>query len=135
MIGTRIKEAISSAKERISKVNKAKVSAEKLESYKGVEGPEQLRTKIAQEPPVETSSAETSMLAPQECDPASPNVSSHLGNSAPSAEIKVSHETATECLTCENLIHCDIRSNSPAKSIRKAQNGTSCRLATELSSK
>ena len=135
MIGTRIKEAISSAKERISKINKAKGSAEKLESYRGVERPEQLKTEIAQEPQIEPNIAETAMSAPQECDPASPNGSDDLGNSAPPAEIKVSHETATECLTCENLIHCDIRSNSPAKSIRKAQNGASYRLATELSSK
>jgi hypothetical protein len=134
MIGTRLKEAILSAKERVIQIAKAKVSPEKLECDKNTERLEQPKAEIANDPLVEPSGAEP-IFAPQECDPPPSNVSDTSGSFTSPPEIQVSREMATECLTCENLIHCDIRSSSSDRLSRKAQNGASCRLATKLSSK
>jgi len=126
-----MKKAISFVGTRARKITKTKSSDKKPERDSQVEKPKE-SIEIEHEIQVETSGVEVSILNTQESDRASPNASETAGNSTPAFTSHVSLELATERLTCENLIHCELRSNSSAGMGGQPTNKASCRFATEL---
>jgi len=130
-IGAGMKKAISFAGTQVGKISKTKVFSKKLESDNREEKPEPEK-EVEHGIPVEQSYVEVPILDTQEPDQGSPNVDDTSSKSAPSAKNQVSHEIAIECLTCENLIHCDFRSNPSAVSQGQIKNSASCRFATQL---
>ena len=131
-IGASMKKALSFAGARAKKSSKIEFSREKVESDMQLEKPEQPKTEIEHETPDEPSHVDVPVLGTQECDSASPNVKGNSSNSSPSAKNQGPHEIAMECLTCENLVHCDFRSNSSEGPGRQVQNRVSCPSAKKL---
>ena len=133
--GTKIekgcKKAISFLGTRARRITKTKSFDKKPERDSQVEKHKESK-EIEQEIQVETSGIEVPILNAQESNRASPNASEAAGNSKPAFTSHVSLELATECLTCENLIHCELRSNSSAGMGGQPTNNASCRFATEL---
>jgi hypothetical protein len=133
-IGTGMKKAISFAETRVRKSGKVAFFRRKLMHDNQMEKQEQPKIEREHEAP-ETSRVEKPSLDTQEYGTATPNVSAPSGNLTLSAKGQVSQEIAAECLTCENLIRCNFRSNLSEESGGQVQNGVSCRFAAELSRK
>ena len=133
-IGASLKTVVSFAGMQVIKISKTKVFSKKSEIGSQEEKPEQLKNELEHEVALEQSCVEVPILETQECDRVSPSVRGSSGMSALSAKNEA-YEVATECLTCENLIHCDFRGNSSSASERQVKNSSSCRFATRLSIK
>jgi hypothetical protein len=133
-IGVSMKKAVSFAGIQVIRISKTKFFSKKSENGSQEEKPEQLKNEAEHEVALEKSYVEVPILETQECDRVSASMSGSSSKLASTAKYEA-YEVATECLTCENLIRCDFRGNSSAASEGQIKNSSSCRFATQLSTK
>jgi hypothetical protein len=127
-----VKKAISFAGARVKKISKIKLLREKVERETKYEKLEQLKTGIKPETIVETNYVEVPILDIQESHNPSPDMKEALSTSAPASKNQASQEISVECLTCENLVHCDLRNKPSLETEGKVQNRTPCPSAKKF---
>jgi hypothetical protein len=127
-IGTGMKKAVSNAEARARKSGKTASFPGELATDSRIEK-QQPKIERMNETPVETSRIEKPILKTGEHKPATPIRPSPSGNSTLSSKGQASQEMATECLTCENLIHCNFRNSLSTETREQVQNGISCNFA------
>ena len=134
-IGTSMKKAISFAENKVKKSERIAYFRGKLTHDSQTEKQEQVKIEKEYEVPVETIPVEEPILDEQEYETATPIVDTPANSPTQPAKSHISQGTASECLTCENLIRCDFRVNMSAESAGQIPKGISCSLAAEFSRK
>lgn len=127
-IGTGMKKALSNAEARARKSGKTTSFPGELATDSRTEK-QQPKIERMNETRVKTSRIEKPILNTGENKPATPNTPSPSCSSTLSSKGQGSQEMATECLTCENLIHCNFRNSLSTETREQVQNGVSCNFA------
>ena len=133
-IGASMKKAVSLASIPVIKISKPKIFGKKNQTESQDEKPELLKNELEPKTALKQSHVQVPTLQTQEYDRNPPSINDSSGKSAATAENEA-YDVATECLTCENLIHCDFRGKSSAASERHIKNSSSCPFATQPSTK
>jgi hypothetical protein len=130
-IGASMKKAVSLAGIKVTKISKTKVFSKKSETDSQEEKPEQSKNELEHEMAIKQSYVQVPILETQEYDRLSPSINDSSGKST-SPTKNETYEVATECFTCENLMHCDFRYNPSTASEMQIKNSSPCRFAKQV---
>ncbi len=122
-IGTGIRNAFALAGKTLKK---HRASSEKIEYDSAIEESETASSKSEIERPGDP--FEESPVMSTQIDQSIGEGNGSKENTRFPAEKKIADDFQLECLTCENLIHCEIRSTSPSKWKEQTKNGEYCHL-------
>lgn len=131
-IATGVKKALSYAETKVKQSEKVASLRRKLRQDNQTDEMEQVEVEVETEPANKARYIRQQDLYAPEPRPAAQTFETHFDDPTLTPGQKVSQETPTECLTCEKLIHCDLRSGMSAELAIQGSDGAPCRFALEL---
>jgi Zn-dependent metalloprotease len=131
-IATGMKKALSYAETKVKQSEKVASLRRKLRQDSQTNEMEQLEVEVETETANRTHYTKQQSWYTPEPKPTAQAFETRSNNPTLTPEQKVSQETPTECLTCEKLVHCDLRSGMTAKLAAHGSDGAPCRFVAEL---
>jgi len=132
-IATGVKKAVSYAGEKVRQSDTVASLRRRLAQDSQTKDMEHFEVEVETEPTNKTSyTRQPSFYAPE---PEQPAQAFRTTSTSPTLNLKqkVYLETPTECLTCEKLAHCSLRSGMTTESAEQGSNVAPCRFAVKLS--
>ena len=133
-IASGMKKAFSLAETKVKHSDKLVSLRRKLGQDSQTDEQANSDVKVELEITAERSYMESRDLNASECERTAPTFETQSCNTNLKPKRQLPMETPTECLTCEKLIHCNLRSRVVTESARQGSDIAPCRVTAELSS-